>query len=371
MHPGELVAGVDTHKDAHSIALLNAVGALVHELTIPATPAGYHAALDAVAQLGPRTSVVWGIEGSRSYGRAFAELLLGAGATVYEVPGALTKRHRQHASRRGKSDRLDACAVAEVVLRERDRLAPLAPPSLESDAQEAVRLLYDRRDRLVRQRTEALNRLRAAALRVEMGELPRDLTTASALEQLRARVAALHGRGPRGELPSSREIVLEELSDLLEEVRRLGGKLSALEQQLRPFVERWAAPLLALHGVSTVVAAGLVGHAGPLRQCRSAHAFAMRAGAAPVPCSSGRSAALRLNLGGDRQLNRCLHVIALAQVRARHHAGRLYYERKRREGKTHRAALRSLKRQLATVVYYRLQATPLAPQPAAPACAAA
>jgi len=103
-----------------------------------------------------------------------------------------------------------------------------------------------------------------------------------------------------------------------------------------------------------VVAAGVIGRAGSLGNCRDASAFAMRAGVAPVPCSSGRSHTLRLNTGGNRQLNRRLHVVALTQIQSVDHSGRRYYDRKRTEGKTHRAAMRALKRQLATVVFYRL-----------------
>jgi transposase len=140
-----VVAGVDTHKATHTIVVLNEVGALLHELTIPATAEGYQAALDAVRPWG---HVVWGVEGAGCYGRALVQVLLRAGTTVYEVPGAFTKRHRQHASRRGKSDLADARAVAEVVLGERDRL----PTCTGSEEQEVVRLLYARRDRLVRHR---------------------------------------------------------------------------------------------------------------------------------------------------------------------------------------------------------------------------
>jgi len=139
-------------------------------------------------------------------------------------------------------------------------------------------------------------------------------------------------------------------------VQRLNATVSRLERRLRPFVGRLAPELCAVRSVSTIVAAGLIGHSGNLLTCRNAAAFAMRAGAAPVPCSSGRNFdTVRLNLGGNRQLNRALHVVALTQSRTVDHAGRNYYERKRGEGKTHRGAVRALKRQLATVVFCRLR----------------
>ena len=132
-------------------------------------------------------------------------------------------------------------------------------------------------------------------------------------------------------------------------------RIATIETLLRPLLRRIALELLAIHGVSTIIAAGLVGHAGNPRNIRDAAAFAMRCDTAPVSWSSGRNSTVRINTGGNRQLNRRLHLIALCQLRSADHAGRTYYDRKRAEGKTRRGALRSLKRQLSTVVYYRLR----------------
>jgi transposase len=340
----KVVVGVDTHKESRAIVVLDSVGAVLHDTTVPATEEGYARAIAAVVEY---EDVAWGIEGAGSYGRGLVDALLRRGAVVYEVPGALTKRHRKHASRRGKSDAQDARAIAEVVLRERERL----PRCQQMDEQEALRLLYDRRDRLVRTRTEAINRLRGAALRLDLHDLPTKLTGRAALQTVRRTSASFRGAS------YTADALVDEIEEAAADVERLGVRIAAIEKQLVPFVERLAPSLLALRGVSSVVAAGLIGHAGLLNNCRNAAAFAMRAGAAPVPCSSGRNQAVRVNTGGDRQLNRCLHTIAIVQVRAPSHAGRIYYDRKRAEGKTHRQALRSLKRQLATVVFYRLATT--------------
>ena len=105
------------------------------------------------------------------------------------------------------------------------------------------------------------------------------------------------------------------MDELVDDVRRLNARITAIEQ-LGPLVKPLAPGLLELYGVSTVMAAGIIGHAGSLRRCRNANAFAMRAGVAPITSASGRSNAVRLNTGGNRQLNRCLHVIAITQVRA-------------------------------------------------------
>jgi transposase len=131
--------------------------------------------------------VTWGLEGTGVYGRAFANAFLAAGVDVYEVPGAYTKRHRKGSSRRGKSDQIDARSIAEAVLREGDRL----PRFREFAEQEALRLRYDQRDRLVRERTAIINRLRSQALRLGLNRLPTKLTSSVAPASLRKMIAAL------------------------------------------------------------------------------------------------------------------------------------------------------------------------------------
>jgi len=263
---------------------------------------------------------------------------------VFEVPGVLTKRHRKHASTHGKSDENDARAIAEAVLREHDRL----PRFQEIEEQEALRLRYDQRDHLVRERTMLVNRLRHSILRLGLA-LPTQLRSSLALRRLTEAIEGIKN-------PSLMDqAVLDEMRFNLGTIERLDTEIARLERAIHPFVKKIAPELLQIHGVSDIVAAGLIGHCGNLANIRNANAFAMRSATAPVSCSSGRNVTVRVNTGGNRQLNRLLHIIALIQVRSSDHRGRLYYDRKRQEGKTHMAAMRSLKRRLATVVYCRLR----------------
>jgi transposase len=334
-------AGVDTHKEQHYIAVLNELGEVVDRFSIKAKADGYEEAIDKTKGY---VDLSWGIEGTGTYGRAFADALIAIGAIVYEVPGFVTKRHRRKLRRPGKSDPQDAQAIAEAVLRERDTLSRCE----RSDEQEATRLLFDRRDRLVRSRTECVNRLRSLALRLDV-ELAGNLTSRKSMEALEVRLASFSAQG------YAQFELLDEARETVREIHRLLSKISELEKRLVPFVERSAATLLEVHGISTIVAAGFLGHIGIMGNIRSADAFAMRAGVAPIPCSSGKHQAMRLNTGGNRQLNRLLHIVALSQTRKDGHPGAIYYKRKRTEGHTHREALRALKRRLATVVYYRLK----------------
>ncbi len=339
----DYVAGVDTHKDAHVIAFVDRVGKAVKALSVSENPKGCQRAISAAAALGG--VVVWGIESTGCYGASFARKLVDAGFEVFEVPGVVTKRNRLSSSRTGKSDALDAQAIAEAVLRERDRL----PRYAHSPERDGIRLRFEQRDRFVRHRTEAINRLRSTALQLDLRDLPRDLASDVGLaiaENLLEKVEKRH---------SAMTALLDDAWFAIEDIRRANGRIKQIERLLRPLMRRIAPELLELRGVSTVVAAGLYGHAGEIKNCRDASAFAMRAGTAPVSCSSGKHSAVRVNTGGNRQLNRMLHVIALVQAHSENHAGKAYYDRKRAEGRTHQAAIRALKRRLSVLVYYRLK----------------
>jgi transposase len=337
------VAGVDTHRDSHSIAILNELGTVIDAFTIEATPSGYAEAVARTASISP---LVWGLEGTGSYGRGFADALIALGNVVYEVPGAITKRHRRRLRKPGKSDPQDAHAIAEAVLREDDTL----PRHLHADEAEATRLLYDRRDRLVRDQTVKVNRIRALTLRLGLATSS-DLTSGRALNQLEDSLNAKTATG-YAEIE-----LIDEVRELIADLRRIQTIVSALEKRMRPFVERLAPELLKLRGCSVISASGLIGHTGAMDNYSSSDSFAARAGVAPIPCASGKHQAVRLNIGGNRQLNRCLHNIANTQMRSDGHIGKIYYDRKRTEGKTHRAAMRCLKRKLANVVFHSLKAT--------------
>lgn len=336
----EYFAGVDTHRDTHAVAVINSLGELLESFTIEANSAGY---AEAMGRASRYPGLIWGLEGTGSYGRSFANALVHEGRIVYEVPGVITQRNRRRLRGPGKSDAQDAHAIAESVLRERATL----PRYLELDVEEATRLLYERRDRYVRERTAKVNRIRALALRLQI-PLATDLTSSRSLAGL---VDSLNATQTSGYAEFE---ALDEMRDLVTELQHLERHIAKLEERLRPFVERLAPDLLKLRGCAVISAAGILGHMGAIHKYRSADAFAAYAGVAPVQCSSGRHESFRLSTGGNRQLNRCLHNIANVQIRTEDHLGKIYYARKRAEGKTHREAMRCLKRRLATIVFRTL-----------------
>ena len=84
--------------------------------------------------------------------------------------------------------------------------------------------------------------------------------------------------------------------------------------------------------------------------------FAAYNGTAPVEVSSGEKKIYRLSLRGNRRLNHAIHMAAITQIRHKHSDGRAYYERKLAAGKTHKEALRCLKRRISDAIYARLRA---------------
>jgi transposase len=124
-------------------------------------------------------------------------------------------------------------------------------------------------------------------------------------------------------------------------------------------VRSWRPDLLELTGVGPIVAATVLTAWSHPGRCRDDAAFAMLAGAAPIPASSGKTVRYRLNRSGDRQLNRALHTITLSRLRYDQRT-RDYADRRRAQGKTDREIKRCLKRYIARELYRRLESPPLA-----------
>ncbi len=130
------------------------------------------------------------------------------------------------------------------------------------------------------------------------------------------------------------------------------------ESVIREVVRAWRPDLLARPGIGVIVAAQVLicwSHPG---RVRSEAAFAMLAGSAPIPASSGMTTRHRLNRSGDRQLNRALHVIALSRARYDQRT-RSYIDHRRAQGKTDREIRRCLKRYIARDLFRQLEHGPL------------
>jgi transposase len=336
-----LIVGIDVHKHTHAAALIDDRGGQVAALTVANSPKGYRRLIDWLVEHDAAGAVI-GVESPGSYGRCLVAALGGAGFEVLQVPAWRTHRER-HRRGPGKTDPGDALSIAHVVLRHRDQLGPAAEPELVR----ALGMLELQRRRFVRDRTQAIQRLRsdwtqhdpvaeAAVVRCDRQRHLRKLT----------RIDLGHGLAQRTAARCIRQ--------LAHDIEDLNDKIAALDAEIAELLAKHDNPLEDLLGAGTNLAATIIAQAGDVRRFRDASAFARFCGAAPIPCGSGQTSGRhRLHRGGNRQLNAALYRIAIVQQR-HHPAAKTYLARKAAEGKTPREARRALKRHLANVVYRRL-----------------
>lgn len=325
--------GIDTHRDSHVAVALDRCGAGRGSISVRADAEGYLSLWRWAQELG---DPVFAIEGAGSYGAGLARFLVCAGAEVYEC-----ERPRRADRRRGKSDLIDATLAASRLLSG----VPL-PRLRGGGVREDLRLLLLERRGAVRARTAALNQLQAVV--VTAPEQLRAPLRGLAGEQL---AAALGGLRARDDHSAVLHAVLRRLA---RRVQQLTRELAELDAQLKTIVTRLVPELLAESGVGPVCAAQLVVSSGDPARMASEASFAALAGTSPVQASSGLHQRHRLNRGGDRQLNRALHVIALNRVRW-HPETSAYHQKLLASGKTPREARRCVKRMLARHFHRQLQ----------------
>jgi transposase len=346
-----IVIGADTHKATHAlVAVDGGTGQVLSEREIPADEAGHLQALRWAHELGDE--LIWAIEDCRHVSARLERALMTAGERVLRVPPKMMGASRRGEREPGKSDQIDARAVARAVLREGAERFPVA--HLDEAAME-IRLLADYREDLIVERTRASNRLRwhLVLLCPDLeAKIPsRQLDDTRQLDRINRRLRSME--------PAARgQIALK----LVAHIRQVTRDAKTIERELHTLVMAHRPQLLAELGCGTITAAILIGHtAGAQRFPTDAH-FARMAGVAPIPASSGKRDRHRLHRGGDRQLNRALHVIAITRGR-RDPATRAYLQRKQTEGKTRMEALRCLKRQLARHFHRLLLLPPATSRP--------
>jgi transposase len=334
-----IVVGADVHKRTHTFVAVDEVGRRLGEKTVKATTAGHIAAIMwAREQFG--ADLTWGIEDCRNMSARLERDLLGAGQQVVRVPTKLMAQTRKSARKRGKSDPIDAESVARAVLRE-----PGLPVASHDETSRELKLLTDRRDVLVAQRTSAINRLRwhVHELDPERGPAPRSLNGAKHQKALHQWLKTVPGLVA--------EMARAELADIV----RLTTEINALQKRLSDRADEVAPTLLAIDGCAQLTAAKIIGEAAGIARFKSEDAFACHAGVAPIPAWSGASEGqMRLSRSGNRQLNAAIHRIAVTQIRMIGSEGHAYYQRLITAGKTKAAARRCLKRRIARRVYRAL-----------------
>lgn len=340
-----VVVGADVHKRTHTFVAVDHVGRELGHKTFEATTKGHQAATQwARKQFG--VELLWAIEDCRHLSARLERDLLTAGESVVRVPPKMMAEQRRIARTRGKSDPIDAAAVARAAQREPD-----LPVASHDEQSRELKLLVDRRDDLVKRRTATINQLLWRVHELDPAWAPpaRSLDLAKHQQILAARLSDVPG------------IVAELAREELDEIVEYTAKINTYAKRIGTLVAAAAPTLLAMPGVGALTAAKLVGEAAGITRFKSEAAFARHAGIAPIPVWSGNTKGrVRLTRSGNRQLNAAIHRIAITQIRM-DGLGKTYYEKKKAEGMSTPEALRCLKRRLARVVFNHLTTDHAAP----------
>jgi transposase len=341
----KVLIGVDPHKASLALAAVDeAKGELLERATFPQSRAGLRT-LERWARRFPERR--WAMENAGGLGRHLAVRLVGSGESVVDVPPKLSARVRVLSTGNArKNDDLDALATALAASRE-GRLAAVDPEA----ASETLRLLSERREDLVAERTRALNRLHG---------LLRDLVPGGVTRTLSADRAARILRGIRPLGGASDRLRRRLASEILRDVRTLDRKIADLNGRIEAEVEASGTTLTEIFGIGPILAARILGAVGNVARFPTKAHFASYSGTAPVEASRGETVRHRLSLGGNRKLNYALHMVATSQARSDAPGG-AYYRKKMAEGKSHKEALRCLKRRVSDAVFKSLTADSQAP----------
>jgi transposase len=334
-----VMIGVDPHKATHTAVVIGPAEEPLGEVRIRAS-AGQAEQLVAWAADWPERT--WAVEGAAGLGRLLAQQLAAAGERVVDVQPKLASRVRLlQSGDTNKNDPNDALSVAVAALRSKT-----ARPVMAEDYPAVLKVWSKRHRDLARTRNQAACRLHAVLCDLVPGGHQKEISAAQAAK-------ILEQAAPSGAVARARaELAAEFLADL----RHLDAQLRDTRKKLAAAVKDSGTTLTQVFGVGPVVAGTVIGDVGDVARFPSRDHFAAYNGTAPVEVSSGNRKVHRLSLRGNRRINHAIHIAAITQIRHRHSDGRAYYEKKLAEGKTHKEALRSLKRRISDAIFARLQA---------------
>ncbi len=333
-----VILGVDPHKHSHTVVAVDEHGVRLRHKTVKSTSQGHLELARWASQFSDRQ---WGVEDGRHVAGRLLRDLIAAGERVKTVPTKLMGQARRTGRERGKSDPIDALAVARAVLREPD----LPAAHLDAECLD-LRLLVDHREALVAERTRMINRLRWHLVDLDPGLEPplRAMTRQITLKHLSADLQRLPAQ-------VRRDLALE----LVAAISAATQRINELERDLTNRVTPMAPALMAITGISGLTAAKILGEVAGIDRFATSAKLAHHAGTACIPVWSGNRERHRLHRGGNRQLNCAIHRVAITQ-KTHHPDAAALWKRRRAHGDTTAGAYRVLKRHLVDVIYQAMQA---------------
>ena len=345
---GAVVIGMDPHKRSATIEVMAGDEAILGGGRYATDIAGYRAMLEFAKRFPERT---WAVEGCQGIGRHIANRLLADGEQVLDVPPKLSARTRVFATGQGrKTDATDAHSVALVGT----RMSGLRPV-VDDQQLTVLRILADRRRSLGDDHTRMVSQLHHLLLELIPGGAKKDLSAA----QAKALLARVRPRDAAGR--ARRRVAAELIADL----ERIHARRKAADKELNELLAATGTTLTGLKGIGPSGAARLLVEVGDITRFPSKAHFASWTGTAPIDASSEDNVRHRLSRGGNRQINRVIHIMAIVQLRNQT-VGRAYYDRRKADGKTSMESMRALKRRLSDVIYRTMLADSIRPLAAGP-----
>lgn len=335
----QVVGGVDTHKQTHHAAVLDAAtGKLLADREFAATAAGYRQLVMWMRGYGEVLKV--GIEGTGSYGVGLCRQFKAINVTVVEV----MRPNRQARRARGKSDPIDAINAARSVLSE----SAVTAPKDHDGFVEAIRLLHATRRSAAKARKAAIAQIHGLLWGApeELREKLRGHNRAALVARC-ARLRVPAGAAPDDPAATARHM----LRRLAKRVQYLDEEIAEANEQLKTILDEHAPNLMQVYGVGTEAASQILITAGENADRLHGEASLARiCGVAPIPASSGQTTRHRLHRGGDRAANCAIHLIVVNRLRW-HEQTRAYLERRTQEGRTKKEIIRCLKRAVVRELY--------------------
>lgn len=336
-----ITIGVDAHKHTLTAVAVDPVGVRLTHIDVTANPTGITELVSWGHQFPQRR---WAIEDCRHVTGHLETALLGAHEPAVRVPPHLTGPTRRTQRTYGKSDVIDAEAIARACLAVNGDLPPVTAPHPDIvDLQQLVTY----RTHAVGARTELINRLRWSLHSFDPTWSPTNLTS---LKQL----AAVHHR-----LTHHHTITADLTRRVVDRIITLTTDINHTTTQIRHRITTLAPALIAIEGCGPVLAALILTQVGDITRFATEAQFGRYCGVAPIPASSGATTGRhRYHRGGDRTLNHAIHLISLTQTRC-YPPARTFITKKQAEGKTPTEARRTHKRHITRRIYHALHHTQL------------
>lgn len=382
--------GIDPHKAEHVAIMIDHWGEIFFELTFPNEPSGFNMLLEHVNTHLPNGKVaVFGIEDTGGLGRSCAQWLTLRDNLVKGVNPIMSSDRRGKHPHRAKTDKIDALAVAKVLITEFDQL----PEVTVDDYYHGLRQLANRREHLVKTRTRCKNQLHKLIHNhfPNYKEFFSDPFGITALQFWRTypHPSMLNGVGVKRlgsflnkfsrnmssakadhilslvdkqqTLTFDAKMSIAVIRQIIEQLQQITNHIAELDQMIEEALEQSETQLETMPGVGLVTTLNILSRIGSVEKFSSADKLARHAGIAPVDHSSGSRNRQKRSQTGDRRLNAAIHTIALNQIGIDRKGvpkcpvALEYYKRKIAEGKSKLSALTCLKRRLCDIIYAMLR----------------